>query len=157
MPAHRTAYERHAPDPRAVERSLASSEQSVFWLEDDAATYAELTTSTRTDLTVVGGGYLGLWAAVHAKRRDPGRRVVLLEAHTIGWAASGRNGGFCEASLTHGEANGRARWPDEYDVLTRLGRDNLVGFEADVRDLGLDCEWERTGTLSVAVEEHQVE
>ncbi len=158
MAAHRTAYERHAPDPRVVERALAGSEQSVFWLDDvDATSYDELTASTRADLTIVGGGYLGLWAAVHAKRRDPGRRVVLLEAHTIGWAASGRNGGFCEASLTHGEDNGRNRWPEEYDVLARLGHANLAGFEADVRDLGIDCEWERTGTLSVAVEEHQVE
>ncbi len=159
MAAHRTAYERHAPDPRLVERSLASSEQAVFWLDDARAgtRHPELTAHTRADLTIVGGGYLGLWSAVHAKRRDPGRRVVLLEAHTIGWAASGRNGGFCEASLTHGEDNGRNRWPEEYDVLDRLGRDNLDAFDADVRDLGLDCEWERTGTLSAAVEEHQVE
>ena len=158
MAAHRTAYERHGPDPRVVERALAGSVQAVFWLDDaDATAYDELTASTRADLTIVGGGYLGLWTAVHAKRRDPGRRVVLLEAHTIGWAASGRNGGFCEASLTHGEDNGRNRWPDEYDVLDRLGRDNLDAFEADVRDLGLACDWERTGTLSVAVEDHQVE
>ena len=157
MVVHRTAYERHAPDPRLVDRALAGSEQSVFWLEDaEAETYAALTAPTTADLTIVGGGYLGLWSAVHAKRRDPGRRVVLLEAHTVGWAASGRNGGFCDASLTHGADNGRARWPDEYDTLARLGADNLDGFEADVRDLGLDCQWERTGTLSVAVEEHQV-
>ncbi|HEY0643924.1 MAG TPA: FAD-dependent oxidoreductase [Nocardioides sp.] len=156
--AHRTAYERHAPDPRLVERALAGSEQAVFWLEDAGAVarHPELTAATRADLTIVGGGYLGLWAAVHAKRRDPGRRVVLLEAQTVGWAASGRNGGFCEASLTHGEDNGRSRWPDEHDLLERLGRENLDAFEKDVRDLGLDCEWERTGTVSVAVEEHQV-
>ena len=158
MPAHRTAYERHAPDPRLVERALADSAQAVFWLEDAAAgaRHPELTAPTRTDLTIVGGGYLGLWSAVHAKRRDPGRRVVVLEAHTVGWAASGRNGGFCEASLTHGEDNGRSRWPEEYDVLERLGHDNLDAFETDVRALGLECEWERTGSLSVAVEEHQV-
>ncbi len=158
MAAHLTAYERHAPDPRLVERALAGSEQTVFWLEDAnaTATHPELTASTRADLTIVGGGYLGLWSAVRAKRRDPGRRVVLLEARTIGWAASGRNGGFCDASLTHGEDNGRARWPEEYDVLARLGAENLDGFESDVRDLGLDCEWERTGMLAVAVEEHQV-
>ena len=84
--------------------------------------------------------------------------MVLLEAQTVGWAASGRNGGFCEASLTHGEDNGRSRWPEEYDVLERLGRRaNLDAFEADVRDLGLACEWERTGALAVAVEEHQVD
>lgn len=159
MPAHRTAYERHAPDARVVERALAGSEQSVFWLDDAGAatTYAELTAPTRADLTIVGGGYLGLWTAVHAKRRDPGRRVVLLEAHTVGWAASGRNGGFCEATLTHGEANGRTRWPEEYDVLARLGRENLDAFEADVHELRLDCDWQRTGTLAAAVEEHQVE
>ncbi|PKH40621.1 Glycine/D-amino acid oxidase [Nocardioides alpinus] len=158
MAAHRTAYERHAPDPRLVERSLAGSAQAVFWLEDLGATtpHPELTASTTADLTIVGGGYLGLWSAVHAKRRDPGRRVVLLEAHTLGWAASGRNGGFVDASLTHGEDNGRSRWPEEYDVLARLGAENLDGFEADVRELGLDCQWERTGMLSVAVEEHQV-
>jgi glycine/D-amino acid oxidase-like deaminating enzyme len=157
--AHRTAYERHAPDPRLVERALAGSRQAVFWLEDAGAAprHPELTASTTADLTIVGGGYLGLWTALHAKRRDPSMRVILLEARTVGWAASGRNGGFCEASLTHGEENGRARWPDEYDVLDRLGRENLDAFEADVRDLGLACEWERTGALGVAVEEHQVE
>ena len=157
--AHPTAYERNAPDPRLVERALAESRQAVFWIEDAGPRpgHASLTSNTSADLTVVGGGYLGLWAAVHAKRRDPGRRVVLLEAQTVGWAASGRNGGFCEASLTHGEENGRSRWPDEYDVLARLGAENLDAFEADVRDLGLACEWERTGALSVAVEEHQVD
>lgn len=159
MSGHRTAYERNAPDPRLVAESLAGSELGVFWLADAGAgpAYAPLTAPTRAGLTVVGGGYLGLWTAVHAKRRDPGRRVVLLEAQTVGWAASGRNGGFCDASITHGEGNGRARWPEEYDTLARLGRENLDGFEADVRDLGLACEWERTGALSVAVEEHQVD
>ncbi len=141
-----------------MERALADSRQAVFWIEDAGPQprHSSLTAGTRPDLTVVGGGYLGLWTAVHAKRRDPGRTVVLLEAQTVGWAASGRNGGFCEASLTHGEENGRSRWPDEYDVLARLGAHNLDAFETDVRDLGLACEWERTGMLSVAVEEHQV-
>jgi glycine/D-amino acid oxidase-like deaminating enzyme len=145
-----------------VDAALAGSRHAVFWLEDaggadGTASYPPLTASTTADLTVVGGGYCGLWTAVLAKCREPGARVVLLEADTVGWAASGRNGGFCEASLTHGEENGRSRWPGEYDVLERLGRENLDALESDVRELGLDCQLERTGTLSVAVEEHQVE
>ena len=157
-PAGPTAYERNAPAPAAVEAALAPSRHGVFWLEDaPGTTYDALTGSTTADLAVVGGGYCGLWTAVLAKRRNPGSRVVLLEANTIGWAASGRNGGFCEASLTHGEENGRSRWPDEYDELERLGAQNLDAFEADVRELGLDCQFERTGQLAVAVEEHQVE
>ncbi|GAA1778202.1 FAD-dependent oxidoreductase [Nocardioides hankookensis] len=157
MPARQTAYERNAPAPAAVEAALAPSRHSVFWLEDaPGTTYDALSGATEADLVVVGGGYCGLWTAVLAKRRNPGARVVLLEASTIGWAASGRNGGFCEASLTHGEENGRSRWPDEYDELERLGLANLDAFEADVRELGIDCQYERTGQLAVAVEEHQV-
>ncbi|MDF1604403.1 FAD-dependent oxidoreductase [Nocardioides sp. YIM 152315] len=158
MPAERTAYEKHAPASAVVEAALAGSRSAVFWLEDAPATsYDALTSDTTADLAVVGGGYSGLWTALLAKRRNPGARVVLLEASAVGWAASGRNGGFCEASLTHGEENGRARWPDEYDELERLGHENLDALEADVRDLGLDCQLERTGALSVAVEPHQVE
>jgi glycine/D-amino acid oxidase-like deaminating enzyme len=156
--AHSTAYERSAPHPSLVERSLRDSQPAVYWLDEvgETAAHPPLTAPGRADLTIVGGGYLGLWTAVQAKRRDPGLRVVLLEARSIGWAASGRNGGFCEASITHGEENGRSRWPEEYDELDRLGRDNLDGFERDVKDLALDCHWERTGTLTVAVEEHQL-
>ncbi|TIC79352.1 FAD-binding oxidoreductase [Nocardioides sp. GY 10127] len=157
--AQPTAYERHAPSRKLVERSLEGSRASVFWLEDagEAPVRPPLTASTTADLVVVGGGYCGLWTAVLAKRRDPAARVVLLEAQSIGWAASGRNGGFCEASLTHGEENGRSRWPDEYDTLEKLGQANLDAFAADVVELGLDCQLERTGNLTVAVEEHQLE
>jgi glycine/D-amino acid oxidase-like deaminating enzyme len=156
--AHDTAYERHAPHQRLVDESLSDSRHRVFWIEDatDDAVYPSLTASTRADLTIVGGGYLGLWTAVLAKRRDPDARVVLVEAETVGWAASGRNGGFCETSLTHGEANGRSRWPDEYDLLERLGVQNLSAMERDVEELGIDCHWERTGVLRVAVEPHQI-
>jgi glycine/D-amino acid oxidase-like deaminating enzyme len=160
MPAARpTAYERNAPAPAVVEAALAPSRHAVFWLEDtgEAASYPALVGRTGADLTVVGGGYCGLWTAVLAQRRNPGARVVLLEGNTVGWAASGRNGGFCEASLTHGEENGRSRWPEEYDVLERLGAENLDAFESDVSELGIDCQFERTGTLTVAVEDHQVD
>ena len=67
----------------------------------------------RCDLCIVGGGYTGLWTAIIAKERDPSRDVVLIDAHEIGSAASGRNGGFMESSLTHGVANGQERFPDE--------------------------------------------
>ncbi|WP_238173616.1 NAD(P)/FAD-dependent oxidoreductase [Kribbella speibonae] len=131
----------------------------MYWIEEAGkpATYEPLTESTNADLTIVGGGFLGLWSAVHAQRRNPGQRIVLLEAETIGWAASGRNGGMCSASLTHSDENGRRHWPDEYDQLVRLGEENFDEFESDVATFGIDCHWERTGGLSVAVEEYQLE
>ena len=111
---------------------------------------------TTADLTVVGGGYTGLWTALLAKAARPQLDVVLLEADLCGWAASGRNGGFCAASLTHGLSNGIERFPDEIDTLERLGHENLDGIESAVDQWSIECDFERTGELSVATEPHQV-
>ncbi len=156
--ASATIWERQAPPRAVVEAALAQAVDGCAWLEDVALRprHEPLTADHRTDLVVVGGGYTGLWTAVLAKQRDPGRRVLLLEAGRVGWAASGRNGGFCAASLTHGEENGRSRWPEEYDALERLGLDNLAGIARTVDDFAMAVDWEPTGELTVAVEEHQV-
>lgn len=158
MASHRTVFERQPPPDALVAASLAATEHRVFWLDDArGVSHAALECQLEADLTVVGGGYCGLWTAVLAKRRDPSARVVLLEAETIGWAASGRNGGFAEASLTHGAENGLSRWPEEYDTLERLGLENLDAIERDIADLGMDCQFERAGMLSVAYDPHQVQ
>ncbi|MFJ9893517.1 NAD(P)/FAD-dependent oxidoreductase [Streptomyces sp. NPDC091280] len=158
MKRHSTVFERQAPPDALVTEALRSAERRVFWLDDaPGVDHPQLTGSIDADLTVVGGGYCGLWTALLAKRRDPAARIVLLEAESIGWAASGRNGGFAEASLTHGAENGRSRWPDEYDTIEQLGIDNLDALERDVTELGMDVQLERTGVLSVAYEPHQVQ
>jgi glycine/D-amino acid oxidase-like deaminating enzyme len=103
---------------------------------------------------VVGGGYTGLWTAIIAKERDPSRDVVLIEAAEIGSAASGRNGGFMESSLTHGVANGQERFPDELELLEELGLRNLDEIEAAITRYGIDCDYERTGVIDVATNRH---
>lgn len=152
-----TVFERLAPPASAVDAALTGVADRCFWLDDvSVPARPALSGSHEADLVVVGGGYTGLWTAVRAKERDPGRRVVLLEARRLGWAASGRNGGFCSDSLTHGEDNGRQRWPEEYATLDRLGQENLAGIEKTVARYDLDADFERTGELSVAIEPHQV-
>ncbi len=110
-----------------------------------------------SDLCVVGGGYTGLWTAIIAKERDPSRDVVLIEADSCGWGASGRNGGFMESSLTHGLANGQERFPGELATLERLGLENLDAIEAAIERYGIDCDFERPGVIDVATRPHQVE
>jgi len=138
--------------------ALAGLRHVPYWLDGPApGDEPALTARTSADLAVVGAGYTGLWTALLAKERDPGRDVVVLEARSAGWAASGRNGGFCAASLTHGVANGLERWPDEMRTLERLGRENLDAIEKTVADQGIDCSWERTGELTVATAPWQAE
>ena len=143
-------------DPDLVEQSLAASAFDSMWLDMPRPQYAELSGSVTADLLVVGAGYTGLWTALHAAQRNPDQRIVLVDAERVGWAASGRNGGFVDASLTHGLANGKSRWPREIEMLETMGRDNLDGMQADIQRLGLDVDWQRTGMLSVATEPHQV-
>ena len=154
-----TVFERRRPPATVIEHSLAHTDHRVFWLDDlpDRPARPALSGEHVADLTIVGGGYTGLWTAVLAKRRAPDARVVLVEGRTVGWAASGRNGGFCEASLTHGRENGLARWPEELDTLDRLGLENLDAIESDLASWDADAEFERVGALAVAVEPHEVE
>ncbi|MCX4781367.1 NAD(P)/FAD-dependent oxidoreductase [Streptomyces sp. NBC_01264] len=148
-----------APDAmRTAARSLSGAKPVSYWLDDPGRPAAEpaLTGDEHCDLLVIGGGYSGLWTALIAKERDPARDVVLIEGHEAGWAASGRNGGFCAASLTHGLANGMARWPDELAKLEDLGARNLDAIEEAVARYGIDCDFERSGEIDVATEPHQV-
>lgn len=156
-----TLYERNAPAESVIDAAMADTRFGVFWLDDARAAGLRvrrpaLTGAHVTDLAIVGGGFTGLWTAVLAKRRDPARRVTVLEASRIAWAASGRNGGWVDYSLTHGEENGIARWPDEFDTLQRLGYANLDAFERDLTELGIDADFARVGAMHVAVEAHQV-
>ncbi|MFW0794481.1 FAD-binding oxidoreductase [Gordonia sp. CPCC 205515] len=154
---HTTVFERRPADANVINHSLAHTDDRVFWIDDvERDRYDSLHGEVEADLVVVGGGYTGLWTALRAVERQPDLRVVLLEGHRVGWAASGRNGGFCEASLTHGRENGMARWPDEMPALERMGQQNLDDIEDTVARYGIKADLERTGALSVAVEPHQV-
>src|SRR6266581_3830920 len=130
--------------------ALAGCRPVPYWLDRPDAPQAmpALAEGTRAGLAVIGGGFTGLWTALLAKERDPSADVVLLEGRTAGWAASGRNGGFCSASLTHGLANGLKRFGPEMTVLDRLGRENLDEIAATVARRGIDCDFERTGELA---------
>ncbi|MGW6307183.1 NAD(P)/FAD-dependent oxidoreductase [Streptomyces niveus] len=144
---------------RTAAASLTDAQPVAYWLDDPGRPGAvpALAGYERCDLLVVGGGYSGLWTALLAKERDPHRDVVLIEGREVGWAASGRNGGFCSASLTHGLANGLSRWPGELRTLEDLGGSNLDGIESAVERYGIGCDFERTGDISVATQPHQLD
>ena len=75
------------------------------------APFPMLKGQVRADVCVIGGGYTGLSAALHLAERGYG--VVLLEAHRVGFGASGRNGGQV--------ASGQRRDQDELERMA--GRD----------------------------------
>lgn len=158
-PAETTAYGHGLRRPVAVvDAALAGASATPFWLDspDRPAPRPSLVGDVEADLVVVGGGYCGLWTAIVAKERHPERRVVLLEGARVGWAASGRNGGFVEADLTHGIDNGRLHFPDELETIDRLAAQNFRDLADALDRYGIDAEWEESGMLTVATEPHQL-
>ena len=142
-----------------VLRHLSELQPDLWWLDADPLepeSRSTLIGAVAADLCVVGAGYTGLWTALLSKERDPHRSVIVVEQYETGAGASGRNGGFCAASLTHGFANGMRRFPEEMAQIEAMGRENLDAIEETIGRYGIECDFERTGELRVAVEPWQL-
>jgi glycine/D-amino acid oxidase-like deaminating enzyme len=141
-----------------VHPALAEAEPQVFWLDNPSAPTpaGPLTATEACDLLVIGGGLTGLWAAVRAKEREPELAVTLVEGQSVAHGASGRNGGFCAASLTHGARNGLEHFAVEISELQRLGRENLASIAETIDRYGIGCSYEPVGSLTVATRPHEV-
>lgn len=103
------------------------------------------------DVVIVGAGLSGLWTAWYLLQRDPALRVVVLERETIGFGASGRNGGWCSAllpmSLTklagrHGDAAARR--------MQAAMHETVLEVERFVEQYGAPGILQRGGTITAA-------
>jgi glycine/D-amino acid oxidase-like deaminating enzyme len=111
---------------------------------------------TAADLVIVGGGYLGLWTAWHAKQLEPGLDVVVLEAGVCGHGPSGRNGGFV-STLWDDLPILRDRVGDRRAVeVCRASERAVTGIGAWCEEQGVDAWYRHGGTLHVAANESQV-
>ncbi|MBT0566802.1 FAD-binding oxidoreductase [Williamsia sp. CHRR-6] len=138
---------------------ISGATRASFWLDrpERPDPRPALVGDLDTDLLVIGAGFTGLWTAVIAAEENPGRRIVVVEADRIAEGASGRNGGFCSASLTHGLANGVARHRDELATLLTMGVQTLDEIEKSLVRLGVDADAERVGELDIANHDWQLD
>lgn len=104
--------------------------------------------SGRPDLLVIGGGIMGLWAALNGCRR--GLSVMLVEERAIG---AGASGGLLGALMPH--------MPDRWTDKKQLQFDALVSLETDIATLeaetGLSAGYRRTGRLIPLPKPHLVD
>jgi glycine/D-amino acid oxidase-like deaminating enzyme len=125
-----------------------------WWLEscgDDLTPRPSLDGSTEADVAILGAGLTGLWTAWYLRRRDPSRRVVVVEREIAGFGASGRNGAWCapdfnismaRLAVLHGEDAARRMQQATYDAVEETGR--------ACAEAGVDAGFHRGGSIRVA-------
>ena len=106
----------------------------------------------RVDVAVIGAGFTGLSAARALAKR--GAKVAVLEAETIGWGASSRNGGMVLTGLKLGvnklvSMYGRERAKEMYTASLAT----IDCVEQIVREENIECNFARSGHLEVACKE----
>jgi glycine/D-amino acid oxidase-like deaminating enzyme len=104
---------------------------------------------TDVDFVIIGGGYTGLSAARTLAQQ--GAKVVVLEAETIGWGASSRNGGMALTGLKVGMATIIKKYgSDLAKTLFQYSLDSVNTVEQIVKEENIDCGFERYGHLLTA-------
>jgi gamma-glutamylputrescine oxidase len=106
------------------------------------------------DVAVIGGGILGAATAYFLARG--GVRPALIERETIGWGATGRNGGFVTAGAAEGFLGAVARVGREATrAVWRLTLETKPLLRGLLADEGFDCDYREPGSLSLALSDEQ--
>jgi glycine/D-amino acid oxidase-like deaminating enzyme len=103
----------------------------------------------KVDVAILGAGFTGLSAARALSKR--GARVAVLEAQTLGWGASSRNGGMVLTGLKLGAADLISRYGKEpAQRMFAASLEAISTVEKIVQEEKIDCNFSRCGHLEVA-------
>lgn len=130
-------------------------ETSCFWLAQRPAT-EEICLQGQIDagIAIVGAGFTGLWTAYFIKQLDPQIDIAIIEQGVTGYGGSGRNAGIVSACVDHSHALAIKHFgKKEAARLAQLGKANL----AELGDFALDCDFERSGQLLIALTKDHLE
>jgi gamma-glutamylputrescine oxidase len=127
-----------------------------LWIDPDDFHYPKLQGTVEADVAIVGGGLCGAGAAYAL--RDADATVVLIEGRTLASGASGRNAGFVLAgpAMPFSQACELVGF-EEACNLWRLTVDNNRLMADLVDEYGIDCDYLRRGSMSLAVSDDEVQ
>lgn len=124
-----------------------------LWLETfgDYEAQPELQDHISVDVAIIGGGFTGVATAHELKKADPNLTVALLEAKTVGYGASGRNGSFAMTVVGLGfGVTAMLRGKDYVQRAHRYMMQAVDGLEELIKTENLDCDMIRPGFLRAA-------
>ncbi len=105
----------------------------------------------QVDVAIIGAGYTGLWTAYYLAKAQPDLRIAVLESETVGFGASGRNGGWCSALFP--ASLKKVASLSSRDAAVRLQRamnDTVTEMGQVLAAENIDCDWKQGGYVSIA-------
>jgi len=130
-----------------------------LWLEEALAGEEDarpVEGEVRVDVCIVGGGFTGLWTALHLKEREPAADIAVVEADVCGAGASGRNGGFVLSWWAKFLALEALCGVEEALHLARASASGVTEIGAFCADNGIDAHYRDNGWLWTATSPAQV-
>lgn len=124
---------------------------SLWRSEKQSRAHPHIANGSQHDVLIIGAGFTGLWTALHLRRLQPSLGVTVVDAVQPGFGASGRNGGWCTATMpmslgTLAQLHG-ARAARDMQTAMIATVDDIGAF---IRDEHIECGWTKSGTLTVA-------
>lgn len=128
-------------------------EQTCFWLaQRPTAPTTPLTGAHDADVVVVGAGLTGLWTALFLGEIRPQLAIAVIDQGCAAYGASGRNAGMVAETIDHTHGLARQHFgEEEARQLATLGRENLEDMFAFLRRNEVDCDYEPSGRMLVAL------
>ena len=110
------------------------------------------------DVAIIGAGFTGLWTAYYLNQADPTLDIAVFEANTVGFGASGRNGGWCmgwamglDGMLSNPGLSAKGL------VIARALQETVDEIGRVCQAENIDCHYAKGGTLTVATKPFEVE
>ena len=131
-----------------------------LWLEEcgPVSPRAALEEQVHAETVIIGAGYTGLWTAYYLLKESPGMKVVILESEVAGFGASGRNGGWCNATMAGLSVSGmEKKWGAAATIaIIRELRGTLDEISLVMDRENIDADLVREGVLRVAIGKHEI-
>jgi glycine/D-amino acid oxidase-like deaminating enzyme len=129
------------------------ADNDSYWAKTETISVnPPLNENLKVDVAIIGGGYTGLSSAYHLAKMNPGLKIVLFEAKTLGSGASGRHGGMVLPSLLD-EYTDYETFKLNYDVSVK----NMQFIDSLSKALNINCDLILNGYCETIFREEEVQ
>ena len=132
--------------------------EKCLWDEVSPATVSTFEISERSnekvidsfDVVIIGAGFTGLWTAYYLHLNDPSLHIAIVEKNSVGYGASGRNGGWCSTIMPMSlDSIARQHGKDQAVNMQNAMFGTLKEIKSQIEGLDIACDFALGGSVEI--------